>query len=123
MAQDDASVTVLCALFEGLTRLDNDGKAIPAAADWTVSEDGLTYTFTLKESYWTVNAIDGETNPWDEPIRVTADDFLFAIQRVADPATKSPLAAELYGIRNIEAVSKGEKPLEELLLRMNILCF
>ena len=30
MAQDDPSVTVLCALFEGLTRLDNSGKAIPA---------------------------------------------------------------------------------------------
>lgn len=114
MAQDDAAVTVLCALFEGLTRLDNDGKAIPAAADWTVSEDGLTYTFTLKESYWTVNTIEGQSHPWDEPIRVTADDFLFAIQRIADPATKSPLAAELYGIRNIEAVNKGEKPLEEL---------
>lgn len=114
MAQDDPSVTVLCALFEGLTRLDNDGKAIPAAADWTVSEDGLTYTFTLKESYWNVNAVEGQEHPWDEPLRVTADDFLFAIQRIADPATGSPLTAELAGILNAEAVSKGEKPIEEL---------
>lgn len=114
MAQDDASVTVLCALFEGLTRLDNDGKAVPAAADWTVSEDGLTYTFTLKESYWNANAVEGQEHPWDEPIRVTADDFLFAIQRIADPATGSPLTAELAGILNAEAVSKGEKPIEEL---------
>lgn len=114
MAQDDSSVTVLCALFEGLTRLDNKGKAIPAAATWTVSEDGLTYTFALKESYWNTNSIEGQDHPWDEPLRVTADDFLFAIQRVADPATKSPLAAELIGIRNAEAVNKGEKPPEEL---------
>ena len=114
MAQDNAAVTVLCALFEGLTRLDNNGKAIPAAADWTVSEDGLTYTFKLKESYWNVNAAEGQEHPWDEPIRVTADDFVFAIHRVADPATKSPLAAELYGIQNAEAVIAGDLAVEEL---------
>ncbi len=114
MAQDTAAVTVLCALFEGLTRLDNNGKAIPAAADWKVSEDGLTYTFQLKESYWNVNAVEGQEHPWDKPIRVTADDFAFGIHRVADPATKSPLAAELYGIQNAEAVTAGEMAVEEL---------
>ena len=114
MAQDTASVTVLCALFEGLTRLDNQGKAVPAAATWTVSKDKLTYTFTLKESYWNTNPTEGKKQPWDKPIRVTADDFVFGIQRIADPATGSPLAAELYGIRNAEAVINGEKPLKEL---------
>ena len=114
MAQDDASVTVLCALFEGLTRLDEKGKVVPAAATWTVSVDGLTYTFTLKKSYWNTNSVKGETHPWDEPMQVTAADFVFGIQRIADPATKSPLAAELSGIRNADAVIKGEKPLEEL---------
>lgn len=114
MAQDDPSVTVLCALFEGLTRLDSKGKAVPAAATWTVSEDGLTYTFTLKKSYWNTNSVKGETHPWDKAMQVTAADFVFGIRRVADPATKSPLAAELTGILNAEAVIKGEKPLEEL---------
>ena len=114
MAQDDASVTVLCALFEGLTRLDEKGKVVPAAATWTVSEDGLTYTFTLKKSYWNTNSVEGEKHPWDEPMPVTAADFVFGIQRIADPTTKSPLAAELSGIRNADAVIKGELPLEEL---------
>ncbi len=114
MAQDDASVTVLCALFEGLTRLDNNGKAVPAAATWTVSEDGLTYTFTLRESYWSVNAVEGKDRPWNDPIRVTADDFLFGMRRVADPATHSPLAAELIGIRNAQEVIAGEMAVEEL---------
>ena len=114
MAQDDPSVTVLCALFEGLTRLDNSGKAIPAAATWTVSEDGLTYTFTLRESYWSTNPVEGKDYAWNEPMRVTADDFLFAIQRIADPATKSPLTAELQGIHNAQAVIRGELPIEEL---------
>ena len=36
-------------LFEGLTRIDGDGKVIPGlAADWTISPDGLTYTFHLR---------------------------------------------------------------------------
>ena len=114
MATDDSAVTVLCALFEGLTRLDSNGRAIPAAADWTVSEDGLTYTFTLRDSYWSVNSVKGEIHPWDDPLPVTADDFLFAFHRLADPAIASPLAAELYGIVNADAVTAGEKPLEEL---------
>ena len=114
MAGDDAAVTVMCALFEGLTRLDNSGKAISAAADWTVSEDGLTYTFTLKESYWSTNAVKGEEHPWDNPLPVTADDFLFAFHRLADPNTGSPLAEELLGIANAAAVLNGKKAVEEL---------
>ena len=114
MARDDSAVTVLCALFEGLTRLDNSGHAIPAAADWTVSEDGLTYTFTLRDAYWSVNPTKGETHPWDDPLPVTAEDFLFAFHRLADPVTASPLAEELYGIVGAEAVIAGDKPLEEL---------
>lgn len=113
-ATDDSAVTVLCALFEGLTRLDNNGQAVPAAADWTVSEDGLVYTFTLYDSYWSINTVKGETHPWDEPLPVTADDFLFAFHRLADPLTASSLAAELYGIQNAEAVIAGDKPVEEL---------
>lgn len=114
MATDDSAITVLCALFEGLTRLDTHGKAVPAAADWAVSEDGLTYTFTLKESYWNKNPIKGEEHPWDDPLPVTADDFLFAFHRLADPATGSPLAGELLGIANAEAVIGGKKAVEEL---------
>lgn len=114
MATDEAAVTVLCALFEGLTRLDNDGKAVPAAADWTVSEDGLTYTFTLREGYWNVNPTEGKEQPWDENLPVTAEDFLFAFHRLADPAVASPLAGELVGIRNAEQVMAGDLPLSDL---------
>lgn len=103
MATDDSAITVLCALFEGLTRLDNSGKAIPAAADWTVSEDGLTYTFAIRESYWNANPVKGKEQPWDENLPVTADDFLFAFERLADPATASPLSGELAGIAEVTA--------------------
>lgn len=65
VSTDRSSMTVAAALFEGLTRLDENGKAVPAAADWTISGDQTVYTFTLRESQWS----NGDP--------VTADDFLF----------------------------------------------
>ena len=114
MTTDTPAVTVMSALFEGLTRLDGDGNPIPAAADWTVSEDALTYTFTLKEAYWTTLSVKGEETPFDNPTPVTAADFAFGMGRVLDPATGSPLATELYGIKNAKAVHTGKKKLSAL---------
>ncbi len=117
MSTDTPSITVMSALFEGLTRLDEKGTPIPAAADWTVSDDGKTYTFTLKEAYWTTLSIKGQETPFDNPTPVTADDFVFGIQRVLNPATGSPLAGELYGIQNATAVHTGKKKLSSLGVR------
>ncbi len=113
-ATESASVTVITTLFEGLTRLDRDGNAVDGAATHTVSADGLTYTFTLKESYWSTLAIRGEKTAWDEPTRVTAQDFVFGWQRAVSPDNQSGTATAFYGIRNAEAVHKGTKPLTEL---------
>ncbi|MEO8245512.1 MAG: peptide ABC transporter substrate-binding protein [Chloroflexota bacterium] len=47
---DAADVQLLLQLYAGLTRLDEEGTVYPSLADsWTVSDDGLTYTFTLRE--------------------------------------------------------------------------
>lgn len=113
-ATDTAAITVIATLFEGLTAINADGQPIDAAATHTVSEDGLTYTFTLKESYWSTLKIKGEEAPWNDPVSVTSDDFLFAIQRGVDPATASPLAAEYDPIKNAAAVRQGLLPLSQL---------
>ena len=98
MCADDASRTVVLALFEGLTRLDDVGIPVAgAAASWEVSEDGLIYTFTLGDSRWS----DGTA--------VTAADFVYGIRRAADPATRSPLAYLTKGIVNASAVIAGKK--------------
>ncbi len=102
VSRDAASVTAVAALFEGLTRLDDQGKAVPGAADWTVSPDGLTYTFTLRDSKWS----DGTP--------VTAADFVFGMQRAVSPSTKSVLAEQLFGIRNAREINAGALPVEEL---------
>lgn len=70
-----------------------------------ISEDGLTYTATLRDGL-----------KWSDGSDLTAEDFVYSWQRIADPATASEyayLVAE-SGILNGEAVIAGEKPVTEL---------
>tara|TARA_R110002124_G_scaffold9586_22_gene49362 strand:+ start:4421 stop:6001 length:1581 start_codon:yes stop_codon:yes gene_type:complete len=77
--------------FEGLVRFDADSNIVPALAEsWDVSEDGLTYTFHLRDARWS----DGKP--------VTAGDFVYAWKRVLDPATGAMNAAMLYPIVGAE---------------------
>ncbi len=113
-AADAPSATLLAVLFEGLTRLDEAGQAVPGAATWTVSPDGLTYTFTLKESYWSTLSLRRKETPWDEPTPVTAADFVFGLQRAVDPATAAPKRALLDGILRARDIREGKAAPEEL---------
>lgn len=114
VSTDRSSVTMAAVLFEGLARLDENGEAVPAAADWTVSSDGLVYTFTLRDSQWSVQKSKDEENVWKEATPVTAQDFVFGMQRAVSPSTGSQLAEELFCIQNAEEVNKGLLPVEEL---------
>lgn len=90
--------------YEGLMR-EIGGEMVPAMAEsYTVSEDGLVYTFTLREAKWS----DGEA--------VKASDFEFAWKRGADPATASEYMYifESANILNAGAIAKGEKTVDEL---------
>ena len=91
-------------VFEGLMR-EKDGEVTPAMAEsYTVSEDGLVYTFTLREATWA----DGQP--------VKAGDFEFAWKRGADPATASEYMYlfESANILNASAIGKGEMAVDEL---------
>ncbi len=114
VATDKASATLVSVLFEGLTQLDDSGRAVPGAADWTVSADGLTYTFTLRESYWSTLTLRGVETGFEQPQPVTAADFLFGLQRALDPATGSTLGKSLYAIKNAKAVHTGKKGMATL---------
>lgn len=114
VAGDAASLTVIAATFEGLTRINEDGEVEPGAADWTVSDDGLTYTFKLKTSCWSTVTVRGVETGFEDPVMVTAYDFEFGIRRTADPTTASPYAGMLSGIQNADAVRNGEKSLTAL---------
>jgi oligopeptide transport system substrate-binding protein len=94
MTQDNVSGTVLNAIMEGLTLVDKNGKAMPGMAEkWTISDDNLTYTFTLRDGI-----------KWSTGDPVTAADFEFAWKRLLDPnkETPSPYAYQVYYLKNAE---------------------
>jgi oligopeptide transport system substrate-binding protein len=91
-------------LFEGLTTEAPDGSIIPGAArSWAVSEDGLVYTFHLREDA-----------RWSNGDPVTAGDWVFSLRRSVDPATASKYSLILAPIRNAEDVIAGRKLPEAL---------
>ena len=96
--------TLLNDLFLGLTTFNAKGEIVPGAAkSWTASEDGLTWTFTLRDDL-----------KWSDGKALNAEDFVFSLRRLQDPKTAASLSYFLYMIKNAEAVNKGERPIESL---------
>ncbi len=85
-------------IFEGLMTENVKAEAIPGqASEWTVSDDGLVYTFTLRDGI-----------QWSDGKPVTASDFVFAFQRLMNPETAAVYAYLQYSIKNAEAINTGE---------------
>lgn len=81
-------------VFEGLTRIDAQGQVQPALAEsWTISDDGLTYTFTLHEG---VTFHDGS--------ELTAEDVVFSVNRARAEDSVNAQKALFEPIDSIEAV-------------------
>jgi oligopeptide transport system substrate-binding protein len=81
-----------------------DDTAIPGSAEsWSISEDGLTYTFNMR---------DGLT--WSDGKPLDAYDFLYTFRRQLDPVVASRTAEYFRPIVNAEEVNRGEKPVESL---------
>lgn len=96
LATDSTSGAILQNTFEGLT-IVRDGKVEMAAAeDVKVSDDQLTYTFTLRDAKWS----NGDA--------VTADDFAYAWEYALNPANASEYASILYPIKGAAAYNAGE---------------
>ncbi|RYG28376.1 MAG: peptide ABC transporter substrate-binding protein, partial [Burkholderiales bacterium] len=91
-------------MFIGLFTEDEASKPVPGVAEsWTVSDDTLTWTFKLKPMNWS----DGEP--------VTADDFVFAFQRLFDPKTVGVAYASIqFGIKNSRAVNDGSMAVDQV---------
>ncbi|HLR81369.1 MAG TPA: peptide ABC transporter substrate-binding protein [Bacillota bacterium] len=95
---DEVSWDPLNNLMEGLTRLGEDHMAQPGVAEeWDVSEDGLTYTFYLREDA-----------KWSNGDPVVAEDFVYAWKYMLDPETASPAAFLAYVIEGAEAYNSDE---------------
>ena len=93
-----AAATVAKQLFEGLVRLDKDGKVIPGVAErWQISADGKIYTFFLRR-----NA------RWSNGDPVTAQDFVYATVRAIGPKFGAPLVDNFFFIANAEEFNGGK---------------
>ena len=97
---------IIRGLVEGLYNEDGDGNLVPAVAlSHTISDDLTTYTFTLRPEA-----------KWSNGDPVVAGDFVYAWQRITDPALASEYAwyIELMQVVNAGEITRGEKPASEL---------
>ncbi len=98
---------ILRQMFVGLTSTDADGKTIPGMAESWETADNKVWTFKLRDANWS----NGEP--------VTAQDFVFSLRRLVDPATASPYATYLADAKvvNAQAVVDGKVKPEALGVR------
>ncbi|MFV0411766.1 MAG: peptide ABC transporter substrate-binding protein [Oscillospiraceae bacterium] len=74
--------------FEGLLVTDKDNNVQPGQAEsYDVSEDGLTWTFHLRDGL-----------VWSDGTPITAGDFVYSWKRVVDPAVAAPYAETVLGM-------------------------
>jgi oligopeptide transport system substrate-binding protein len=98
---------VLADLMLGLMTSGPDGEVVPGAAEsYTVSPDGLVYTFKLRPNL-----------TWSDGTPLTAEDFVYSFRRVQDPATAFRYAQWMWAVKNAEAVNRGQLPKEQLGVR------
>jgi len=120
-ASDTNAHLVINNTFEGLVRLSADGEIIPGIAEsWSISPDGLTYTFNLKNGteWYCPSSLEKEFGKefYDKfsTEKVTADDFVFAMQRAVSPKTNSSGAHRLFVIENAVAIHSGKADISSL---------
>lgn len=85
--------------FEGLIIVDKDGQYAPGQAEsWEVSEDGLTWTFHLREGL-----------KWSDGTDLTANDFVYSWKRVCDPELAAPYSETVLGmVEGYDAAMDGD---------------
>ncbi|MEW8977383.1 MAG: peptide ABC transporter substrate-binding protein [Symbiobacterium sp.] len=83
------------ALFEGLMRLNDQGNAVPAAAEKVdVNEDNTVFTFHLRDGL-----------KWSNGDPLTAEDFVWSWKSTLDPLLASEYAYQLYYIKGAEEMN------------------
>jgi oligopeptide transport system substrate-binding protein len=101
---NSAATQVICAhIFEPLMRSHNGVIENGAAKSYTMSDDGLVYTFVLRDGL-----------VWSDGKALTAGDYVLGMQRLLDPDVASPFAFFGMVLKNGEAVNSGDAPVTDL---------
>ena len=88
LAISDADRDLSVLVYSGLMRIGTENRLIPDLAEsYSVSADGLTYHFKLKEEIY-----------WHDNEKIDADDVVFTIKKATDPQIKSPKRADWDGV-------------------------
>jgi oligopeptide transport system substrate-binding protein len=107
VATDGTSFEVIADITDGLKQMDANGGVIDAlCAEETISADGLTYTFKIRD-----DAV------WSNGDPVTAADFVFGWQRAVDPALASEYSymfSDIGQVKNAAAIIAGTLPVTDL---------
>lgn len=100
---DTPSSDMIGQVFEGLFRIvDGTEVELGQAENYEVSEDGLVYTFTLRDGL-----------VWSDGNPITANDYVYSYQRLVDPnGLASAQSVEIF--KNAAAIRNGEMELEEV---------
>ena len=107
LAQGTHESWVLENVFEGLMTFDEKGELVKGTAkDYKVSDDGLTYTFTIRDDA-----------KWSNGDPVTAEDFEFTWKRALDPELAAEYATILYYIKGGEAYNTGEGSRDDVAVK------
>ena len=111
-ADDSASNTVVKNLYSGLMRVDKSGNVVCCNAEsYRVSEDGMVYTFNLRDdNFWFFDVNDDDVIEEEEYFPVTAYDYAFGLRRVLDPKMKSPYREDFSCIVGAYEVMNGLEP-------------
>jgi oligopeptide transport system substrate-binding protein len=98
--QEVACGNVLRDLYEGLVTEDARGRLVPGMAErWTVSRDGRTWTFRLRQGL-----------RWSDGTPLDAPQVVASFRRAFAPATAAPFAELFDALRNARAVQAGTQP-------------
>ncbi len=109
LATNDTELHIVYNTYEGLMKYNKAGVLTCGVAEsYSVSKDGKTYTFKLKE-----------TSKWSDGRPLTAKDFLFAFKRAVSKETASPYAANLLPIKNVSKILSGKKSADNIGVMVN----
>ncbi len=113
-AWDDASIDCVRQMFLGLTAFDAQKlEVVPELAErWEISENGLTWTFYLRQDVLWVQY--NSKNDVVEKRPVTASDVVYGIKRSLDPTTAADYAYLLYVVEGAQAANRGTASLNDV---------
>lgn len=102
-AKDNADISAVNQLFNGLVQMDSVMNVVPAIASfWEISENGTVYTFELRSDvYFHTHDLFGV----DQTRTVTADDFVYSFDRLRDPKLASPGGWVLQNVKSYKALN------------------